>query len=191
MKNGTGTPASGEEEAFSRRFPSIHLEGDSTQHQQRGSMFVQSPSTSQGSNRTTQYMSPSQRAQPPYDEEEEEEEERLVRNRNGQSARQTVVDPRQSVVSPRQTVVSPRQTVVDPRQTIVSPRQTVVDQRQTFASPRQTVVDQRQTFVDQRQTVVDQRQTFVDQTQAVVDATDEPTTVKERIARAERMNRIG
>ncbi|KAF9352178.1 hypothetical protein BGX34_000134 [Mortierella sp. NVP85] len=185
MKTGTGTLASGEEEAFSKRFPSIHAEGDLTQHQQRGSMSVQSPSTSQGSNRTTQYMSPSQRARElQYSEEEEEEEERLVRKRNGghsQSARQTVVDP-------RQTVVGARQTVVDPRQTVVGARQTVVDPRQTVVSPRQTVVDQRQTIADQRQTVVDQRQTGAG-------ATDETPiyieSVRDRIARAEQMSRMG
>ncbi|KAG0225165.1 hypothetical protein BGX31_007722 [Mortierella sp. GBA43] len=95
MKDGTGSLASGEEEAFRKRFPTADLEDDLIQWQ---SPTSGSPAFSHSQPQdTTQYLTPSQRARQDIrsgssntpngsnqDDEEEEEEETLVRRRRHQ-----------------------------------------------------------------------------------------------------------
>lgn len=100
MKDGTGSLAAGEEEAFKKKFPSADLEDDLIQWQPTD----MSPTTSYGNDSQardqgskSQYLSPSQRAREAGsgyrgdsgatqdDEEEEEEEEKLIRRRRHQS----------------------------------------------------------------------------------------------------------
>ncbi|KAF9954343.1 hypothetical protein BGZ65_004109 [Modicella reniformis] len=99
MKDGTGTLAAGEEEAFKKKFPSADLDDDLIQFQQPMSPTTTSSSLSGDAsasfNERTQYLMPSQRAREmrsanlggsgDVHDEEEEEEETLVRRRRPES----------------------------------------------------------------------------------------------------------